>query len=274
MFFHPTLKRLLTQAARLLAVLLALLAAAPATGNQGFTEPYRTIYVASPEGGIVAQTLVDEGMVVEKGQPLAQLDVDLQQAQLEIARAAKDFRGHLDASRAEVRLRQQTLAALKRLRGDGHARQEEVDRAEADLAIARGQLTAAEEQQRLKTLEYERIRVQIARRTVVAPSAGVVTEVLKQEGEFTAPNDPNLVILVQLDPLYATFDLAREEAARLEVDQAAEVQLQETGDRCQGVVEHIAPVIDAESGTVAVKIRLPNSDGQLQSGQPCSLIVP
>lgn len=274
MLLHPTIKRFLLRVTRALTLLSAVAAGVFASGNQGFTEPYREIYVASPEGGIVTETLAAEGMTVEKGQPLVQLDVDVQLAQLEIARAGKEARGQLDAARAEVKLRQQTLAALHRLRSEGHARQEEVDRAEADLAIARGQLTAAEEHQRLKSLEYERIRVQIARRTVVAPSAGVVTELLKHEGEFTAPNDPNLAILVQLDPLYATFDLAREEAAQLELEQPAEIRLQETGEQHQGTVEYIAPVIDAESGTVAVKVRLPNSAGQLQSGQPCSLIVP
>lgn len=274
MLFHPTIKRLLVRAIHSWPVLVALTAGGLATANQGFTEPYREIYVASPEGGLVTEILAGEGTTVEKGQPLVQLDVDVQQAQLEIARAGKEARGQLDSARAEVKLRQQTLAALKRLRTEGHARQEEVDRAEADLAIARGQLTAAEEHQRLKRLEYERIRVQIARRTVVAPLAGVVTELLKHEGEFTAPNDPNLAILVQLDPLYATFDLAREEAAELELDQSTTIRLQETGEEYQGTVEYIAPVIDAESGTVAVKVRLPNADGQLQSGQPCSLILP
>ena len=251
------------------------LAAASATGvalaNEGFTEPYRTIHVAAPETGIIGQTFVEEGSAVRKGDPLVQLDVDLQQALLAIAEAGKEARGRVDASQAEVALRTQMLSALEDLRSTGHARQEELERARADLAIAQGQLTAAREQQQLKQLEYERIRVQIERRTIRAPLDGVVTQVLKHAGEFTAPNDPNLVVLVQLDPLYATFDVVSKDAAKVSVGEEMIVHFQESGKQSPGEVDYVSPVIDAESGTVAIKVKLPNPDGELQSGQACSL---
>jgi len=255
-----------------LAILIGATSATRTTNaSEGFTEPYRTIHVAAPETGIIGQTFVEEGSVVRKGAPLVQLNVDLQQALLAIAETGKKERGRVDSAQAEVSLRQYTLTALEELRSSGHARPEELERARADLAIAQGQLTSAREQQQLKQLEYESIRVQIERRTVRAPLEGVVTKVLKHAGEFTSPNDPNLLILVQLDPLYATFDFPSQEAARVSVGDAVEVEFQEIGKQAQAVVEYISPVIDAESGTVAIKVRMPNPSGALQSGQACSL---
>ena len=259
-------------------LLVALMFAPPvsqlAAASEGFTEPYRTIHVAAPEAGIIGQTLVEEGSVVRKGDPLVQLDVDLQQALLAIAEAGKEARGRVDASQAEVRLRQHMLSALEALRSTGHAQAEEVERARADLAIAEGQLTTAREQQQLKQLEYDRIRVQIDRRTVRAPLDGVVTKVLKHAGEFTAPNDPHLLVLVQLNPLTATFDVASKDAGDVAVGDSIDVRFQEGGQSAQAIVEYVSPVIDAESGTIAVKVRMPNPSGELQSGQSCTLIVP
>ncbi|MGI9428568.1 MAG: efflux RND transporter periplasmic adaptor subunit [Bythopirellula sp.] len=256
------------------ALLVILLAAAAtsqsARASDGFTEPYRTISVAAPEAGIIGKTFVEEGATVRQGEPLVQLDVALQQALLAIAEVGKQARGRVDAAQAEVNLRKQMLTALEDLRATGHARAEELERARADLAIAQGELTAAREQQQLKQLEYQQIRVQIDRRTVRAPLDGVVTKVLKRSGEFTAPNDPNLMVLVQLDPLFATFDLASSEAAELAVGQPVSVRFGDSGADAEGQIDYVSPVIDAESGTVAIKVRLPNPDGQLQSGQACT----
>ena len=256
------------------SILAILLLNRSAVAVDGFTEPYQTVQVASPEAGIIRQILVEEGQQVDQGAPLVQLDVDLQEAQLAIAAAGKSARGRLDAAQAELAVRQQRLLAIESLHDAGHARQEELDRAQADLAIARGQLTAARETQELKQLEYEKIQVQIQRRTVRAPLAGVVTSLVKRAGEFTAPNDPQLVVLVQLDPLQVTFDVVGEHAKQFAVGDTATVRLAESDTSVDGEVEYVSPVVDAESGTIAVRVTIPNSDGQLQSGQACTLDVP
>lgn len=253
---------------------LATCPAAPAEegfANQAFCEPYHTVHVAAPESGIVEQVLVREGMAVEKGQPLAQLDVDVHEAMLAIAAAGKVAEGRIVAAEAEVELRRHRAEAIESVRAAGHASQEELDRARADLKIAQGQLTAARETQRLKQLEYEKIQVQIDRRTIRAPLAGVVTTVFKEPGEFTALNDPHLFVVVQLDPLSATFDVVGADADGYHEDDSTEVKFNETGETVDAVIEYVSPVIDAESGTVAVKVRIPNPDGRLQSGAACSM---
>ncbi len=237
----------------------------------GFTEPYKQIRVASPETGILERLHVNEGDVVEQGAPLATLDTDVHQALLDIAQAGRDARGRLDSAQAEVVMRADRLEKLKILLQRGHARQEEVARAATDLSIAQGNLLSVQEQQELKKMEYDKLVVQLERRTISAPLAGVITRILKQPGEFVAPNDPQVVQLVQLNPLTAVFMAERQAITRLSVGQKVDVEFVDAGRVVPGEIEFVSPTIDAESGTVKVKVMIANPTGELQSGERCAL---
>jgi RND family efflux transporter MFP subunit len=247
----------------------------------GFTEPYRTIDVAAAETGIIASLAVHEGDSVHQGDVLATLDDEVHTALLAIADQAMQSAGALDAALAEQQLRQDRLAKLRTLRGKGHARQEEVERAKADLAIAEAQIRSAREERAIKKLEYQKIKAQLQRRTIRAPSDGVVTTIVKEVGEYVAANDANVLTIVQLDPLLATFSLPSQQAASLQVEQNVTVRsldMAAMGAKgpvlMNGVVDFISPVTDAESGTVRVKVRIANHGGRFRSGERCSLEVP
>jgi RND family efflux transporter MFP subunit len=237
---------------------------------EAFTEPYRTVRVAAADAGIVTEVVAREGARVAAGEPLVRLDIDLHEALLDIARAGMEESGRIDAAQAEVSLRWQRVETLRELRAAGHARQEELDRAIADLQIAEGQLKAAQEARRLKVLEHQKILVQIERRTIRSPIAGVVTEVFKEPGEFTAANDPTLLTVVQLDPLVATFTAPQDVASLLQLGMQVDVEFA-TSAVVKAQVDFISPVIDAKSGTVEVKVRIPNPDGRLYGGMRCRL---
>lgn len=256
-----------------------LLLVSPGWGNdapqlRGLTEPYRTIDLAAIETGLISEILVREGDKVNADQPLAKLNSDLLQSLLTIARHTKEARGRLQAARAEVKLKEDRAKRFAEVYSSGHARPEEVQRAETDLEIARGNLLAAEENVILKKLEYEKILTQIDRRTIRAPIAGVVSHIHKEHGEFVAPNDPTVLTLVQLDPLLAVFSLTTAQTSRLSVDQQVRIQITGRREPVKAVVEFIAPITDAESGLVLVKVRVDNSDGAFRSGVRCTLVLP
>jgi RND family efflux transporter MFP subunit len=239
-------------------------------GVESFTEPYRTVRVASPEAGVVTDVVAREGARVAAGQSLVRLDVDYYAALLAYGRAAAEATGRIDAAQADVAYRWQRVEQIRKLRESASAQQTELDRAVADLAIAEGQLKAAQEEARLRALDQQKIQVQIERRTIRSPIAGVVTEVFKEAGEFTAANDPTLLTVVQLDPLVSTFRLPQEVANALVPGMQLDVELA-NGTVHRSIVEFVSPLIDASVGTVEVKIRIPNSDGTLPAGMRCSL---
>jgi RND family efflux transporter MFP subunit len=251
--------------------LILLAVVAQASEYDGFTEPNRTVNVAAVETGTIKSIEVREGQRVKKGDVLARLDDDVYLALLAIADEAMNARGQLKSAQAELVLRQQRLRKLETLRSDGHARQEEVERAQTDVAVAEARVLSANELLQVKRLEHEKIQVQLARRVILSPIDGVVNLLRKDVGEFVAPNDPHVVELVELDPLLATFSIPSYEAVRLKKGQKVPVFLEDVADFVEGTVDMVAPVTDAESGTVRVKVRIVNSDGRYRCGERCTL---
>lgn len=241
---------------------------------RGLTEPYRTIDVAATESGAIASLGVREGDVVQQGQELAALNCQALTALLAIAKHGMESKGKLHAAEAEVRLREERAENFASVFASGHARPEEVRRAETDLAVARAHLLAAQEELVQRQLEFEKIEAQIEQRTVRAPLGGVVSRVHKDEGEFVAANDPTVLTIVQLDPLIAIFTLSTSQAGRLQTGQEVMVRLPEANKPVAAEVEFIDPVTDPESGTVLIKVRVPNERGTYRSGARCSLLLP
>ncbi len=238
---------------------------------EGFTEPYQTIRVASPESGIVTSLIVKEGDVVTAGQPLAKLDDEVYQALLAIAKQQAQSLGRINAVVAELSMHTRKLDKLLELKRNGQANQEELERARAEVEVSEARLLAEREQNLLARLELQKVKVQLDRRTVTAPVSGIIVSLEKRQGEFISPTSPELLTLVQLDPLRATFLLTRPQALRLESEQEMKLVIPGTPAAVKGVVEFVSPVTDAESGTVAVKLRIDNPYGKLHSGERCFL---
>ena len=240
----------------------------------GFTEPHRTIRVAFPESGIITKLHVQEGDTVDSGQVLSQLDDDVHLALLAIAEQGMNAVGRRDAAEAELVMRKSRLKKFEELRASGHARQEELERARSELAVAEGQRRAAEEDLLLKRLEYRKIKTQLSRRKVRSPISGIVSDVHKEVGEFVAANSPEVVTVVQLDPLIATFLVSGIQAEQLRIGEVLNVRMVEVEKQTKAEIRFIAPVTDAESGTVRIEVRIDNSQAQFRSGERCVIELP
>jgi len=240
---------------------------------EGFAEPYRTVEVAGDEAGVLAEMFVREGQFVKVGEPLVRLNSDVHQALLAIAEQSMNATGRVQAAKADLQMRQVRLEKLRKLRLEGHARQEEVDRAVNEFSVAQANLRTAEEEQLTRKLEYDKIAVQIARRTIRAPISGAITRIHKRIGEYLAPNSPEVLTLVQTDTLLANFTLTSGQAARLRLDQSVQVYFRDRGGATTGLIDFISPVTDAESGTVLVKVRIENSQGRFRSGERCTIQI-
>ena len=261
-------------ARRLVTAMVLLLAWPQLAGGQsgqpsGLTEPYRAIEVAAAESGVVVELCVREGQAVQRGQVLAVLDCDVLAAMLAVAQQGMQAKGGRNSALADVQLRADRLRSFEAVFAKGHARQEEVDRARAELAMAEARLLAVEEELGKQALECERIKVQIERRTIRAPIDGVVSKIEREVGEFLPPTAPLLLTLVQLNPLLAVFSLPSAQARQLRAEQEVLIRWLDSRETVRGKIDLVAPTTDPESGTVLVKVRIDNTQRRFRSGERC-----
>ena len=239
----------------------------------GFTEPYRDIDVAAPEMGQIDQLAVREGDRVKAGQVLAHLDDAVWKATLEVARAAMESAGRVEAAEAELRLCQETLVKLTALHERDHATQQEVDRALAQRDVAEARVKAAQEELLVKAREYDRANVQLKQRSVISPVDGIVTQIYKDEGEFVSPSDAVVIRVVQLDPLLIVFSVPVTDLDKLAVNSKVQVRVDAIAEPIEGTVEFVSPTADAQSGTTRVRVKIPNPGEKIRGGANCHLML-
>lgn len=244
----------------------------PAVGDEivGFTEPYRTVDVAAGDSGLIAEINVREGDAVSAGQLVGELDQSVLMIARKIAEKASASKGALDSAAAELELRRVFHEKLQALHAKNAASREELERAQAEVKVAEAQLLSVEENLAIRSLELRRVEAEMERRRIRAPIDGVVIRLFREPGEFTSPNSPQVMTIVQLDPLMAKFSVESRPARRYELGQGLEVEIGDAG-KVQGVIEYISPVTDAQSGTVQMKVRIDNSRGRYRSGERCIL---
>jgi RND family efflux transporter MFP subunit len=240
-------------------------------GIEGFTEPVRKLDLIPPEPGIIASLAAREGDRVKKNQLLGSLDCETQQAALEIAKANMDAHGKLDSATAERNLRRWRLAKLQKLHTEGHANDEEVNRAADELAVAEANILTALEQHASDALEVDRIATMVERRMMRSPFDGVVTRVFREEKEFVGSNNTPVLTIMQLDKLRVIFTIPTTLALRLKVNQTVALTFPNSNQRAVGKIESISPVTEAESDTVRVKVLIDNGEGKYRCGVRCAI---
>ena len=259
-----------------LTALIALVGAAGemrAETHESFTEPFRKIDLAPAESGVLTEIGIREGDRVRAGQVLASLDKEVLIVTREIAAAAADALGRYESAVAEEKLREGRLKKFRELHARGHATQDELQRAEAETASAQGQRRSVEEQRQIDRLEVRKTDAMIERRLVRSPIDGVVTRVHREQGEYVTPMAPIVVTVTQLHPLRAVFNLPQSATAALRPEMTVMLSLEDSEQPIAAKVEMVSPIIDADSGTIRVKVTIDNREGKLHAGRRCFLTL-
>lgn len=217
--------------------------------RRGVVEAYyrgSTNLTAAEEAVVVARTLgvvealfVEEGDVVEAGQPLAQLETE--RLQLEVER-----------SRTQ-------LANLK-------AAYERAERLNASKMISPTEYDAARfgyrtELTNLRLREYE-----LREATIRATISGVITRRHIKVGHTLNQNAPAFE-MKRLDSIEAELNVPEREIRRIRSGQFARVIVDALpDDGFEGEVTRVAPEVDPTSGTFRVTVTIENTDGRLKPG--------
>jgi RND family efflux transporter MFP subunit len=268
----PTSRPNRPAAIRLVAALILLGASgseAPAQTYEGFTEPVRSIEVAAGDTGRIVETYVARGDHVSRGDLLMVLDQSVLEASRKVTEARAAAAARVQALEVERELQEGRYRKLLELQQEGAGSTEEVNRARADAEVARLKVEAAREELDISRLELEEIAARIERRRVRSPIDGIVTDVLKELGEYVSANDPHVATVVQLDTLRVTFYLPTELAMPLARGANIPLRFPELRRTTTGRVEYVSPVTEADSGRARVDVIVANSGGTIRSGIRC-----
>ncbi len=242
---------------------------------EGFTEPLHSIMVAAIEIGRLESIEVKVGDQVASGQVIGILDDALQVSAVRIATLQSKMTGERDAAKAEAELHLARVEKIRKLSKDGMARPDELARSETDVQVAVARYNAADEQYQLRQMELHRYQLQLERRKIRVPMAGVISKVLRKPGEYISPSDPSVAQLLVLDKLLAVFNVPVEETVSIRIGDTVNIFLRSSSTTIEAKVSSIAPDIDGESGTLQIRVELDNADGNLLSGDRCTLqLVP
>lgn len=245
----------------------------------GIVEPAdRELRVAPAEAGLIERVSVAEGDRVAAGQPLFELEhavesaevaraeADLAAARAQLGRAEEGVRpedrraaaAEAEAARARAELSRRGAMRSVVLAEGGAAPEEQAERAHfqaaADTAAAAGLAERARAAARpwkedvevartaLRQAEaaLETARARLARRTVRAPAAGTVLQVVIRAGERAEPAGPPLAVLGDLSRVRARLDVDERDVARVQVGQRGYVLAAGAEQaRVPGVVEEV-----------------------------------
>lgn len=186
----------------------------------------KQVQVSAREPGILEQVKVEAGTLVKQHDELGRveddkprMDLKRSQVELEIAQAESESDVPLKIAEKAFKVSQ----AEYRRASEAHERfpdavsQTQLDRlkfltekSSLEIEEAKRQIQINKLKTNLKQAEVETTDLNVRRRKILAPLAGMVVEVHKHPGEWVEPGDPVLRI-VQLNPLRAeTFLKAKQ----------------------------------------------------------------
>jgi membrane fusion protein, multidrug efflux system len=189
--------------------------------------------------GVVREIKFEAGTMVNAGDQLVQLDVEVEQAQLRAAEAAAEW-ARISLKRAKDLIASRTISV------------EQLDSADTNLKQASAQA--------------DNIRAIIARTSVRAPFAGKLGIRRISVGQFLEKGS-QVVSLQSLDPVYVEFSLPQQRLGDLSEGLKVVVSSDAyQGQQFEGTITAINPDIDPATRNVRVQATLANADRRLRPG--------
>lgn len=227
---------------------------ATAGETTGTTYAIESSQIGPNASGVIARIFVEEGDAVAKNEVLFRLDPRDASLRLQQARAAlKTAEVQLASARLEWERAQRLLeknainpAQADRIRAQYEGAQAGVEQAKVSVAMAQKMLADA---------------------TVRAPFAGVVTQVLKSEGEMATMMPPTVVLIIEdHSRLELKLRLPERALRDLEVGDSVTAEFTAIDTERKAEVIRISPQVDPQTRTIELVAMVDNQDRRLKPG--------
>ena len=233
-------------------------------------EPKMTVMVGAPTQGIIDSVTVERSDFVDKGQVLATLQSNVEQAAMKHSQARATMKSEIQAREADQELAEINLRRIEKLISKKMVPQQQLDEAIAQVQVAQMAVKQAKDNRRLNEYEYARAKAIVERRVIRSPISGVIVEQRAFPGEFV--NENPVLSIAQLDPLQVEAILPARLFGQLEEGMLANVVPEINSiNSLEGVILSVDRLIDTASGTFSVHVELANPDNAIPAGQRCTV---
>lgn len=204
-------------------------------------------------GGRVAERLVDVGQHVDQGAVLARIDPQEQESDLRSAQA------DLDAAQAQLTQAAATYERQKTLLARGFTTRRDFDTANQTLKVAQGSVDAAQS-------AFANAKENLSYTELKAGAAGVITARQVEAGQVVQAAQTVFTIAEDGDR-DAVFNVHETLVAQTPSSPAVTITLlSDPQVRAVGKVREISPAVDTASGSIRVKVGIPDTPAGMPLG--------
>lgn len=218
---------------------------------------------------MISAVHVERGDRVTAGQVLAELEASDETHRRALAQLRADNDVPILAAGTRAETAEAKVKRLTTLNDKKFATQADLEAALLEARTARLDEQQAELDREVAKEEARSALSALERKMVRAPFDGVVVERILSRGELYNEQDP-IIVIAKIDPLHVETFLPLSLYPRLKLGDKLRIDL-ETGDRTEGTVTVIDPVLDAATGTFGMRLEVPNPDWKILAGQRCTI---
>ena len=233
-------------------------------------QPYQEAEVGARAVGIVDRVLVERGDFVKKGQPVAQLNADVERVAVAAAKLRAQATAELQAAASSHDFAQKKKVRTQDLFKQNFVSQQVKDQAATEADVAQMRLNQAREQLRQAQQELALSNAQLAQRTIRSPMDGVIVERYVQEGERV--EEKPVLRIAAIDPLRVEVIVRATYFNKIKQGMSASVQPDVADvELYTAKVVVVDRVIDPASNSFRVRLELANPANALPAGLRCKV---
>jgi HlyD family secretion protein len=234
----------------------------------------QTVDVAPKAGGRLQSVSVKLGDRVRRGQVIAKIEdrelleqVNQAEASHQVAEAG------VRRSEADLSLALTNVDRARNLFGRQLLPKQQLDDAEARYISAIAQLDLSKAQVAQSDARLKELRINLANTSVVSPTDGFVSQRHVDPGAWVSQNAP-VASVVDISSLRLVANVVEKDLKAVNPGDRAVVEVDAyPGEKFNGRIARVSPILDPATRTAQMEIEIPNSDNRLKPGMYATIVL-